>query len=295
MRNSFLDIAPIFSHIVYEPVTYSKVEQTTKELSDRMESSSLTQTEQFNLTALVVEDNLVNQKVIVHTLKSLGIISDVANEGQSAVAMFKEKKYDIIFMDIQMPVMNGVTATKHILAYETQKQLEHTPIVAVTTNTLEGDRERYLDVGMDDYIPKPISASKFVNVLKQFYATTEKGDVESHKKDILLYKKSPTEAKIIAAIFLKSGYSVEVANSVPEFKNLMSQKVYKTFLLDKTLDSKIHDEVLSNIKKSEPPSILFSEDPKSCPSKNDEKYIVTMPMNAGFVDIKAKVDELMEL
>ena len=169
-RFKILDISPIFSQIIYLPVTYSKVKKTIDIFHRNRKIFSGESVEKlFNLKALVVEDNRVNQKLIIHTLKTLGVESDWADNGAIAVDMFKKKSYDIIFMDIQMPIMNGVIATKEILKYEQVKKVEHTPIIAVTTNSLNGDRERYLNVGMDGYISKPIDSQKFISVIREFY------------------------------------------------------------------------------------------------------------------------------
>ncbi len=169
-RFKILDISPIFSQIIYLPVTYSKVKKTIDIFHRNRKIFSGESVEKlFNLKALVVEDNRVNQKLIIHTLKTLGVESDWADNGAIAVDMFKKKSYDIIFMDIQMPIMNGVIATKEILKYEQVKKVEHTPIIAVTTNSLNGDRERYLNVGMDGYISKPIDPQKFISVIREFY------------------------------------------------------------------------------------------------------------------------------
>ena len=86
--------------------------------------------------------------------------------GQEAVEMFKTESYDIVLMDENMPIMNGVEATRLILSYEAEKKLPHTPIIALTANALKGDRERFLAAGMDEYLEKPLDKNKLVKVLK---------------------------------------------------------------------------------------------------------------------------------
>jgi CheY-like chemotaxis protein len=137
----------------------------------------------LNLKALIVEDNPINQKMIKYTLKNIGIDCDMADNGQIGVDMRLRNNYDIIFMDIQMPIMNGVEATQTILKYEKEKNLPHIPIVAVTANALKGDRERFLSEGMDDYVSKPINFNRLVTVLRKFCSNKQ---ISNDTKDILL-------------------------------------------------------------------------------------------------------------
>ena len=104
---------------------------------------------------LLVEDNEVNRKVIMATLKSHDISCDVAIDGKDAYQVVLKKDYDIVFMDCQMPVMDGYEATEKIRKAEAGSK--HTKIIAMTANAMDGDRERCLKVGMDDYISKPIN------------------------------------------------------------------------------------------------------------------------------------------
>lgn len=106
------------------------------------------------LNVLVVDDNVINQKVAVKMLQRLNLQPDVVDDGLQAVHAVKSKQYDLVLMDVQMPVMDGLEATRAIRAFEDGKK--HTIIVAVTANAIQGDRERCLQSGMDDYLPKPI-------------------------------------------------------------------------------------------------------------------------------------------
>jgi two-component system, sensor histidine kinase and response regulator len=102
---------------------------------------------------LVVEDNELNQEVAVELLKHADITSDVANNGQEALDLLAANTYDIVLMDMQMPIMDGVAATIEI---RKQKQFSKLPIIAMTANVLKEDREKCLVAGMNDFIPKPI-------------------------------------------------------------------------------------------------------------------------------------------
>ena len=104
---------------------------------------------------LVTEDNAVNQKVAMAILRKLGYSADLANNGLEAVEMVLAREYDLVFMDCQMPEMDGFQATRAIREKEGGER--RTPILAMTANAMQGDRERCLEAGMDDYIPKPIT------------------------------------------------------------------------------------------------------------------------------------------
>jgi CheY-like chemotaxis protein len=112
---------------------------------------------------LLVEDNKTNQLVAIAMLSTKGYVIDVAVDGHQAVEAVKARDYDVVLMDIQMPKMNGVDATRAIRALGGGKG--SVPIIAVTANAMRGDRESYLAAGMDDYLSKPIdSATLFVTV-----------------------------------------------------------------------------------------------------------------------------------
>ncbi|MBS1830319.1 MAG: response regulator [Acidobacteria bacterium] len=111
-----------------------------------------------SVRVLVAEDNLVNQKVAKALLEKLGCQVDVVANGREALDLWSQLPYDAIFMDCQMPEMDGFAATRAIRAREEASR--HTPIIAVTANALKGDRQACLDAGMDDYVTKPIRLSE---------------------------------------------------------------------------------------------------------------------------------------
>ncbi len=117
---------------------------------------------------LVAEDNRANQLFMGLTLSNLGFTYEIADNGLQAVEMMRQKDYTCILMDEHMPVMSGINATKSILDIENKEGRKHTPIIALTANALEGDRERFLSAGMDDYISKPVENTILINVLKKY-------------------------------------------------------------------------------------------------------------------------------
>jgi len=120
----------------------------------------------FKGDILLVEDNKANQMLMGIFLDEFGLNYTVASDGFEAVALFKEKRFDLILMDENMPNMNGIEATQNIITYEKENNLVHTPIIAVTANALAGDREHFIkDGGMDNYLAKPIEHKDLQKIL----------------------------------------------------------------------------------------------------------------------------------
>jgi CheY-like chemotaxis protein/phosphotransferase system IIA component len=123
----------------------------------------------LNLTVLVAEDNPINLKLIETLLSQYKLKVRTVVNGKEAVDVFdKKEKFDLVFMDIDMPVMDGITATRLIKEIEKRDSREHTPIIALTAHGLSGDRERIIAAGLDDHFPKPLDRGKLELVLKQY-------------------------------------------------------------------------------------------------------------------------------
>jgi CheY-like chemotaxis protein len=116
------------------------------------------------LNVLLVEDNLVNQKVARRLLERAGHHVEVASDGMQALEMHRKQKFDCVLMDVQMPHMDGLAAARAIRAREAGTA-ERIPIVAMTAHALYSDRDRCLQAGMDDYLTKPISREKLLKIL----------------------------------------------------------------------------------------------------------------------------------
>ncbi len=122
-----------------------------------------------SLRILVAEDNLINQKLAKYMLSNLGHEVTLAANGKEAVESSQNNQFDFILMDVQMPVMDGLEATRAIREREKQSYL-HIPIIALTAHAMKGDRERCLEAGMDDYISKPINYSELMEAIKRIHA-----------------------------------------------------------------------------------------------------------------------------
>jgi CheY-like chemotaxis protein/nitrogen-specific signal transduction histidine kinase len=121
---------------------------------------------QGNRTILVVEDNIVNQRVVASMLKGMGFASDVVSDGEQAIAALEQIAYDVVLMDCQMPVLDGYEATRRIREIEAHGNAaapgtrRRVPIVALTANAMEGDEAKCMHAGMDDYLTKPLRAEQ---------------------------------------------------------------------------------------------------------------------------------------
>jgi PAS domain S-box-containing protein len=115
---------------------------------------------------LLVEDNPVNQKLAVALLRRMGHRVDLANDGREALEAAEKRRYDVILMDCQMPVLDGFDATRELR--RRMGESERTPVVAMTANALEGDRERCLEAGMDEYLTKPVRPARLAAVIERF-------------------------------------------------------------------------------------------------------------------------------
>ncbi|HBF35132.1 TPA: hypothetical protein DDW35_11285 [Candidatus Sumerlaeota bacterium] len=127
---------------------------------------SLKETRLRKARILLAEDNLINQKVAVHSLERMGHNIDCAANGRQAVDALNTRAYDIILMDCQMPEMDGYEATVAIRKLQGSKQ--HTPIIAMTANAIQGDREKCIAAGMDDYISKPFKPDELSTIIQKY-------------------------------------------------------------------------------------------------------------------------------
>jgi two-component system sensor histidine kinase/response regulator len=122
------------------------------------------------LRILLAEDNDVNRMLALHMLKRQGHSVVIAHDGQEAVDAVQREAFDLVLMDVQMPVLGGFDATRQIRAQETAPEARHLPIIAMTAHALKGDREACLEAGMDDYIAKPIKVHELLGVISRAMA-----------------------------------------------------------------------------------------------------------------------------
>ena len=268
------------SKVLYKPVNFSKTVRSLKIVKKELafvldniaEVNDIGSTKVFkNISALVVEDNLINQKLLKSILNSFDIKVAIANNGLEALNLRKEYHYDIIFMDIQMPVMDGVESTIKIIEYEQFNEKSHIPIIALTANTLASDKERYLKIGMDKYLKKPIDVADLTAIIEEYFPIKEIRDVmplndyagigESVMPNVILYKETALTAKIYAAVLSNLGYSVDAYSAMDKFLENLEKQSYKFALFDAKPFRSINSEnfVVELIRNSGATPIAFVE------------------------------------
>ena len=155
-----------------KPVTQADLYQsivetlTAARLESQEDSCSIAAGERESLRILLAEDNPVNQKVTVALLERKGHTVEVAENGRLAVDALAGEKFDVVLMDIQMPVLDGLDATAEIRDREKETGT-HTPLIALTANAMKGDRERCLQGGLDAYIAKPLRPAELFRTIDE--------------------------------------------------------------------------------------------------------------------------------
>ena len=142
--------------------------QQSTESVPQLVTRHLLKDEQTPLDVLLVEDHPINQKLATNLLERWGHRVTLAENGKLAVEVMRGRRFDIVLMDMMMPVMDGLEATRQIRVAEMENSVPRTPIIAMTANAMQGDRENCLEVGMDDYIAKPIKSQNLQQLLRQY-------------------------------------------------------------------------------------------------------------------------------
>ena len=254
--------------VMYEPMNGSKIKSALEsfdlESFNNKKAKKIrhkkfdAHTSKFAAKALVAEDNIINQKLIRRTLEDLGLEITLANNGLEAFEKRKNGEFDVIFMDIQMPVLDGIEATQEILDYEEDFEVPHIPIIALTANALKGDRERFMGAGMDEYTTKPLVRTELTSLLNHFLsdkiidiselqkaenkkgatiekATPEKATVAEKRKDIILTKKSPIETKLFSMLLDELKFDYSTSKSFDALIKDLKKSNPRVILVDKEL------------------------------------------------------------
>jgi signal transduction histidine kinase/CheY-like chemotaxis protein/HPt (histidine-containing phosphotransfer) domain-containing protein len=134
---------------------------------------------------LLAEDNITNQQVAVGILKKMGFRADAVADGAEAVRSLTALPYDLILMDVQMPVMDGLEATRRIRDPHSAVRNHQIPVIAMTANAMRGDREKCMEAGMDDYVAKPVSPKALAEVLEKWLPREERaaGEKTTHARE----------------------------------------------------------------------------------------------------------------
>lgn len=186
--------------------------------------SARSATAEFTGSVLLVEDNPVNLGVVKKALSKLGLQCASAADGREALALFAEHSYEIIFMDCQMPVMDGYEATAEIRQEEAVRGMPRTPVIAMTANAMAGDREKCIDAGMDDYLAKPVALADLRDCVARWLMRHADSAVRESART------APAATKQVAPI---SSEAVLDAKVLGELKEIMEEDylgLLQTFL-----------------------------------------------------------------
>ncbi len=169
-----------FAAYLTKPVKLSRLSECLALVSDIKEQNKLKQNKKIitqhslaeecknNMRILIAEDNPINQKVAMATLKKLGYHADIVSNGNQVLKALSESQYDIIIMDCQMPEMDGYTATQKIRTMAADSKIKNIPIIAMTANAMEGDKKKCIDAGMNDYLTKPVKPQVLSDMLQKW-------------------------------------------------------------------------------------------------------------------------------
>lgn len=173
---------------LWESVNIEQLREEAHKEAARMSSRSY--------SVLLVEDMEMNQLVSSRMLGDLGHKVAVAGDGQHALDLLAKNKYDIVFMDIQMPVMDGLVATRMLRQNEKDDPSRgHTPVVAMTAHAMKGDKEKYLAAGMDSYISKPVIMNELIEIIEEI---SSRFSLEGEKNSCPAQPATPLDIEIIA-------------------------------------------------------------------------------------------------
>jgi len=196
---------------------------------------------QFNARVLVVEDNITNQMVAQYMLEEFGIQADMAANGEEALRALEDLPYDLVLMDCQMPVMDGYEATHRIREptfnfHESRVHGRAIPIIAMTANTMQGDREKCLAAGMDDFIAKPVEPDKLQQALLCWLPAREEEEIQ------------PTvDINSVTTLIVDDKSKYQVADTSDDISELVVAPVLKINSQHNLLSSE--DDKLSNLNK----------------------------------------------
>ncbi len=153
--------------------------ETAKSPSKIISSINFAEKKLRHISVLIVEDNTINQEILENLLKKIGCSISFANDGAEAVECVRMNHYDLIFMDIQMPVMDGLSATREIRKFD-----QNIPIIAMTAHAMQEDYKKSLDAGMNEHVTKPVKVEKLYNIIKKFINQDSEVASENTESDI---------------------------------------------------------------------------------------------------------------
>jgi len=199
------DVEKLFAAYMSKPVKQSQLLNTVLSIfSDKVQIKKPevkpvldpAMAERLPLRILLAEDNVVNQKLAIHLLQKMGYRADIVSNGLEAVEAVQRQNYDVILMDVQMPEMDGLEATRRIRQISTNG-FKQPHIIAMTALTMEGDQERCLKAGMDDYVSKPIRLEELTRALENARSNMKPKIIKTYSEEETVKHETPIDVSVL--------------------------------------------------------------------------------------------------
>jgi signal transduction histidine kinase/CheY-like chemotaxis protein len=230
-----------------------------------------------HLKILVAEDNVMNQNLMGHLLSHWNLDFDIVNNGKEAVEALQQKEYRLLLMDIQMPLMDGYTATKKI-----RNELEmDIPIIAMTAHAMTGEREKCLRYGMTDYIPKPIREKDLLKIINDILKTNNGGAELKNE----ISQDADQNVELLNLDYLKGVSGGDIAFEKRMIDKFMQQVPGELAAMKEAFDKPNYSE-LSHIAHNLKTSVAFMGLTKSL-----EHYLDYIEINSGILNVQDNVRE----
>ena len=206
---------------------------------------------------LVAEDNPVNQKLMVRILENMQLNVALATNGEEALEHCRHTRFDIIFMDIQMPVMDGLEATKKLIAYEKEQGERHTPIIALTGNVENTHMQKYSDAGMDGFMSKPIEMAVMVSYLNQYLAAQNlaqkisKSETQLRGAKALIIEKNKINWQLIERALASKGVASTLVNRGSTFMEVYDEERFDIIFMSDSMPVVAASKMIEDVRNSE--------------------------------------------
>ena len=224
-------IKPVSQSVLFDTIMHAfgkEVENKAKH-SRGLDSGVETVKNLRGANILLVEDNEINQQVARELLENVGLNVIIVDNGQKAIDSLKPEKFDMVLMDIQMPVMDGYAATKKI---RKKKEYKNLPILAMTANAMVGDREKALESGMNDHLTKPINPVELYSALQKWIAITKSSSKSPRSSMRQKAKKNKIDFSLLTGIDVNDGIKRVAGNETLYYKILAQFKDSNTEFID---------------------------------------------------------------
>ncbi len=246
---------------IYKPVNLTKTirafEACLESDTPSSQESMFTNRNFKGFKALVVDDNRVNQKLMMQVLENMQLDVELAADGAEALMHYMSSDFDILFMDIQMPVMDGLEAAEKIIAYEKEEGKNHTPIIALTGNTESAHMQKYSDAGMDGIMSKPVDMTVMVSYLNQYLATQKlaqqigKAEAEFSGAKVLIIEENSINQKLIEQALASKGVKSVLINRASTFMNVYRKEVFNMIFVSASMPMMAASKIIQDIRLHE--------------------------------------------